>query len=744
MVNFLFGFVALSCVSCYSGMDSPVMYDLDVNTIDIKQKPIENWYVCGAFGPTNEVVGVETFCGDMSELEKLENPDTMNVYWYNGHYRPKYNLLDLREVFNIKKSANTESLDGKITFLACDIQSNKDADLFLKVKKSMKCYQFVNGELLHRREIKGLNFYPIHLNKGYNRYVIKAVAKTDDYSIESTVLDSKSVASVYVNAQSNNIILPEILPEDNTINFTNDHHRVFGTPIRIQLYDAKGKKVYDSVIDNDTLMMKIPTMEINKSYLCAMTINGQSVRQPVVYGTFDDVYKRLVERRRAMSDAMPRVNEIDQVLYRLKFLLNHESRTHDWWWQFKIAPLAYQLEVMFSNSEGEHGKDKGEFNIQYVTYTSELDNGLQRYLLAIPNHLKKGKKYPLVVVVRPHVENHHHFFTSPQFSHQWAINIMQSLANSHEFIVMMPEARMYSNENLTPFIEAEMRLAIEDVKKHYRVDEDKVYLHGICSGGYRALRMATENPNMFAAVGLYTPLYHEREKSDYSKRHSLETMLPNISGTPVMLFADPFDEHTPSIVYEDFINDCKKYNIPLTFSQKINTELLYNAVVVGEEAFDFFDGKSKRNRSIVNCEKDEEKVVLDFYSKPYVYVYNASDASYYYRNLVAMMKNDYKEYMFTDLPLVADSDVDDEMMKLKNLFLIGDRFCNDKLKYVAEKVKEGSPNLFEDGINSLSIHANPLSERKSVVIYRTFASDDSYFKYPWIDGTKASFKSTEQ
>ena len=740
----LLGTSLLALTSCFNSMESPVMYNLDVNTIDYKQKPIEDWYVCGAFNPKNEIIGIESFEGDISELEEIENPDSLNPYWYNGHYKPMYNMLDLKEIFNIKPGPKAKSFEDKITFLACDIQSNKESDLFMKVKKSMKCYQYMNGEMLHRREIQGLNFYPIHLNKGYNRYLIKAIAKTNDYSFESTILDGKSVASIYTNGQSNNIVLPEISPETNIISFTNNHYRVFNTPVKIQIHDVRGKKVHEVTVDKDTITVQIPSLEKDMSYMCTMMINGQSVRQPIVYGSFDQTYEKLIAKRKSVPDSMTRTKEIDQILYRLGFLLNHESRENDWWWQFKIAPLTYQLEVLFANPNGEHGKDKGEFNIQFVTYTSELDDGIQRYLLATPNKMEKGKKYPLVVVIRPHVENHHHFFTSPQFSHQWAINIIQSLANSHDFIVMMPEARMHHNENITPFIETEMKLAIEDVKKHYNIDEDRIYLHGICSGGYRALRMATENPNMFAAIGLYAQMYHEKFNSEYSKKHSLESMLPNLAGMPIMLFADPFDKHTPYQVYGDLINDCHKYNIPLTFSQKINTELLYNAVVVGEEAFDFFDGKNRRGRCTINYDKGNEKVVADLYSKPFVYVYNASNKSYYYRNLTTMLKMDYKEYLFTDLPLVADVDVDENMMKTKNLFLIGDTFDNDLLTDAIKKIEADSPDLFEFGINSLSIHDNPLSNDKSIVIYCSYASDDSYFKYPWIDGTKASFKSDEQ
>jgi predicted esterase len=401
------------------------------------------------------------------------------------------------------------------------------------------------------------------------------------------------------------------------------------------------------------------------------------------------------------------------------------------------------LEIIFANLDGEHGKDKGEFNIQFITYTSKLDGGIQRYLLATPNEMKKGKKYPLVVIVRPHVDHHYHFFTSPQFTHQWAINIIQSLANSHGFIVMLPEARMYHNEDLTPFAEAEMKLAIEDVKKHYKIDEERMYLHGICSGGYRALRMATENPGMFAALGLYTPIYHEKLLSSRAKAHSIENLLPNLAGTPIMIHADPFDKHTPYKVYADLISDCKKYGIPLTYSVKRNTELLYNAVVAGSEAFDFFDGKVKSGVKASAVLPDTNLVVADLYSKPFVYVYNSHDHSAYYKNMVHTIQGDYKEYMNTDLPLITEDEVDEKMLKSKNVFLIGHVFENPLLVELVDSVKREESDLIDEKRSSISIHRNTLTQKLFVI--SSFTSQDaSYFKYPWIDGMERVLKSDSQ
>lgn len=732
-----------SCYN-YNSVESSFVPSYEVKKVASKQQPIEDWYICGAFSLHEDSLMRDSLTRDIDAFIGRQNPDSLNPYWYNGIYKPLYNLLDLREVYNIQPEDSKHLLHEKITYLACDIQSEKEQNVYLEVKKSMKCYQQLNGDTLHRREIQGLNFYPIHLHKGYNRYFVKTIARTEDYSFESAVLDSNTVAQMYVNGQSNNIVFPLVDAQEKMVKLTNAHQNLFDVPVRLNFYDKKGVKVYEVELQTDSESYHIPTLKEDCSYMCSMSILGQTVRQPIVCGDFDNIYDRFSLLRSNLQDNHPRAKEIDQILYRLRFLLHHESRKDDWWWQFKIAPLTYQLEVIFANLNGECGKDKGEFNIQFITYTSELDGGIQRYMLATPNNMEKGKKYPLVVVVRPHVEKLYHFFTSPQFAHQWAINIVQSLANSHNFIVMLPEARMYQNEDLTPFAEAEMKLAIEDVKKHYSIDENKIYLHGICTGGYRALRMATENPNMFAALGLYTPTYHEKLLSDRAKRHSLETLLPRLAGVPIMIFADPFDKHTPYKVYADLITDCQKYSIPVTYSFKRNTELLYNTVVVGTEAFDFFDGKSRRGGTSPYVQPDSDLVIADLYSSPFVYVYNAHDNRAFYKNLVKMMKDDYAEYMNTTLPLVAEENIDETMLKSKNLFLIGDTFINPHLSSLVDSVKQKNTNIHTMNQNTISIHQNALFPQQSFVIYSVTPQDPYLFKYPWIDGVEKVMKSSDR
>ena len=570
--------------------DGNAVYKISTSESDALCIPLIEWNVCGAFTLEEDSLLKDSFLEDPHHFTDLQATDTTHIYKYYGYYHPLCNQLDLKEVFDVQPDDTTHILQDKITYLHCEIISDADVLAYVEVKTSMECVQFLNADTLRRRDIQGLNIYPFHLKKGHNDYIVKTKCTGNDYSFESTIYDSISVAKLYADGQSCNIIYPEIDSLSHIVMLTNAHQNVVDLPVTLQFYDVYGDSLCNRiVVQPDSFTYFVDGMENNKSYICEMTIGDHAVRQPVLCGKDDNAYARFVEMRKQLPDNHPRVAEIDQVLYRLNFLLNHPTRYDgDWWWQFKISPLTYQLEHTFAHLDGTYGEDDSEANIQFITYQSEIDDSLQRYILARPNKIDRSKQLPLVVVIRPNIENLHHFFACPQLARQWAVNQMQSLSNKYGFLIMMPEIRTYQNEDLLPIAEEELKLAIKDVSKHYPVDTSRLFLHANCSGGYRALRMATDYPNMFKAIGLYAPVYHRDFLDQWSNDHRPELHIKELKHIHMFIHGDPIDSHSPYGFYKDLVGDCNRLNIPLTFSLKRNSGQYYNVVLVGEEALDFF------------------------------------------------------------------------------------------------------------------------------------------------------------
>ncbi len=587
--NVLLG-VFIICYSSCSKTERYVTYDLSNNDKNFVSKSLYDWNVYGTFSLAEDSLIADSIIVNPCNYFDKHKSDSLRPYSYTGLYHPKFNQLDLREVYGIAPNDTLDFMNGRITYLYCRILSDADKQMFVEVNSSMRLLQVLNGDTLYRCDIQGPNIYPINLKKGYNDYVVKTMITGGDYAFEAILHDSISITRLYADCQTCNIIYPQIDTTSHVVMLSNAHQNVLDIPITLRFDDIYGNRICDDVVlKPGTFTYYIPGMQNQHSYMCSMTIGEHTVRQPVLCGRDDYAYARFVSMRASIPDSHPRANEIDQLLFRLNFLLKHPTRYDgDWWWQFKISPITYQLEHAFSHLNDTYGDDDSEASIQFVTYVSEQDDSLQRYLLARPNRIYNDKPLPLVVVIRPNIEKKYHFFVCPQLARQWALNQMQALSDRYGFLVMMPEIRTYLNEDLTPFAEQELKLAIKDVQNHYPVDTSRIFLHANCSAGYRALQMATDNPDMFRAIALYAPVYHKNYCDESSKERMPEFSIYKLKDVPLMVHGDPIDKHSPYALYKDLIKDCRKYEIPLSFSMKRNSEKFYNIVLVGEDALKFF------------------------------------------------------------------------------------------------------------------------------------------------------------
>ena len=546
-----------------------------------------NWEICGPIN-VRDSIHVKNLKVDEFVDSSVNNVDSTSVC-FNGIYHPRYNQLDLNEVFSISNPEEDTTLMGKTFYLHSTLSSEKERDLFIEMKSGMNCDLFLNGDSLHRVDIQGLNIYPLHLKSGDNCLLSKAISCCPDNSFEATIYDSLTIAQIYAEGQSNNIMYAIIKPETHRIMLTNAHQNVLKQNVVVAINDINGKEVSKFTLTKDSFTYVIPNLPLYTSYMCSMNMAGTIVRQPILYGNEDKALDRFKKLRVSIPDNHPRADEVDGLLYRLEFLLNHPSRKDgDWWWQFKIPALTYSLEYIFAHLNETTKANNLQNNIQFITYRSELDDSLQHYIMVQPNELPEADSLPLVVVIRPNIINYHPFFSCPQLARQWAVNQMQMMSNHYGFLIMMPEMRTYQKEDISEKAEKELCLAIANAKKRWPIDSKNIYLHGNCTGGYRALRIATDMPKMFAGIALYAPVYHCPYYSVESTKSTPETNIMKINKIPILVHGDPLDVHSPINQYIDFIKDCEDTKSSLSLSIKRNSGKYYNTALVGAEALEFF------------------------------------------------------------------------------------------------------------------------------------------------------------
>lgn len=734
--------------SCSNGSgDGDSVYEINAETSFVY---IDNWYVLGTFTQKHDSLLNKNFYTNPENNELTANPDTTVNAWHNGLYHPKYRQLDLKEVFGINVNDTKKQLDTLVTYLSCSVNADSERNMFLLVNSKMQHWQYINGDSLVHKQLREMELYPIHLKKGRNTLSVRLTGGNNHYWYEAMLYDSTAIAQQYAARHTGDIIRPII--DNDSIVLTEAHWNITNKPVRLQFYDVYEHKVAEAEVPVGAMSCAVTGLEKNRAYLCKTVIGDNTIQQTVMTWRPEDAEQAYTALRDTMfeqskpvffqaGERNPRADEVDNLLYRLWKLNTITGKMReDYWFDFKFPAVVYQLEHIFAHLDFTYGNSHGENSLHMQTYRSALDGGTQRYVLITPSEIIPDKKYPLVLVVRPDNEKRYHLFFCPQIAHQYIVNNMLALANEYATFIIMPEARMLQGEDLTPFAEAEMKLALDDVQEHYNVDADRIYVHANCSGGYRALRLAEQNPDLFAGMALYAPVYHrgEDELSIYTAC-APNTMIRNLRNIPILIFGDPADTHSPTKYYADLVKDCEDNDVPFTLTLQRNTgqgQYGYHRTVVGRDALEFFRDKTRRKgKGMRYSFPPRDTTVADFYSKPFIYVYNSADTSAVYRQLVDSIRNEYNTYLYAQLPIIPDTRVTKTMLRDKNVFLIGEHFTNRHVREYARQVVARKPQCRKSEM-MLTQMTSPFSKEHLTLLYTS--GKGSRFvhsiNYPWIHG----------
>jgi pimeloyl-ACP methyl ester carboxylesterase len=155
---------------------------------------------------------------------------------------------------------------------------------------------------------------------------------------------------------------------------------------------------------------------------------------------------------------------------------------------------------------------------QVLTFFSEVDDSDQPYAIYLPKSFDPAKTYPLVVSLHGAWSNHR-----LNLKRVFGLGNRDGESDAEatrywptippvEFIVAAPYARGTMGYGL--FAESDVWAMLADVKRRFRIDEDRVYLTGLSMGGGGTLSLALARPDVFAAIAPVCPavLGNERNK----------------------------------------------------------------------------------------------------------------------------------------------------------------------------------------------------------------------------------------
>jgi predicted esterase len=134
-----------------------------------------------------------------------------------------------------------------------------------------------------------------------------------------------------------------------------------------------------------------------------------------------------------------------------------------------------------------------------LTYTSPIDNTPQPYRLYIPK--SHPTPAPLVIAMHGTGGNENTLFDDPAYQH---ITLRQA-AEKHGVIVVSPHGR-----GITEYRgigEHDVLSVLEEVRKRYPIDPERIYLTGHSMGGTGAAYLAMRHPDVFAAAAPLAAAY---------------------------------------------------------------------------------------------------------------------------------------------------------------------------------------------------------------------------------------------
>ncbi|MEO6285000.1 MAG: alpha/beta hydrolase-fold protein [Dyadobacter sp.] len=146
---------------------------------------------------------------------------------------------------------------------------------------------------------------------------------------------------------------------------------------------------------------------------------------------------------------------------------------------------------------------------QVLTFYSDADDTEQPYGLYLPKNFDENKKYPLVIMLHGAGSNHRlalkRVFGKSNAEGETDVEASRYFQqwDDVDFIVASPYARGTAGYQGIP--EEDVYGVLDDVKKRFKIDENKTYLTGLSMGGGGTLWIGLTRPDIWAAIAPVCP-----------------------------------------------------------------------------------------------------------------------------------------------------------------------------------------------------------------------------------------------
>ncbi|MBN1396526.1 MAG: prolyl oligopeptidase family serine peptidase [Bacteroidetes bacterium] len=493
----------------------------------------------------------------------------------------------------------------------CEIYSPKEQDVLFVAGMDDGMIAWLNNKvIISKAKMGGILEYQYmvvaHLNKGKNLFYAKVYNIHYDWGMFINIYSLTAAKDILSKNNSLKILDNWIYHTGDSLNF---NIALFASP------SQKCKLIISDHLKNIVLIknekekriLNINMFQFKKGVysakICTDTINYE---QSFYYGNdADSLLPGYISKSRQYKDEKTKIN-LNALIIRYKHLIDPENKKlEDPTWQSKLVFVIQELEDVFNDLEHRKDAFKHKIGKHLRGFLSEIDNQEQFYKIYIPHKYGNGSKPLPVVVFVP-------FETAPtrpflKSFHVANLNIEQEQIQASEkygcILLWINSRGGYSLEN--PIETTDYFEVLKAVREDYNIDENRIYLTGMCSGGLSSLTLGMRYPSLFAAIGIFSPITHlnkvaksflpiQNETADvWFEQNTPLRFTGNYLNLPIYILHGNKSE-VPEKQSLEFVDNCRKNNVnpyfKITYDDK-NPEITSTDYTV----FDFFKEKQRNS-----------------------------------------------------------------------------------------------------------------------------------------------------
>ncbi|MEW6211812.1 MAG: prolyl oligopeptidase family serine peptidase [Acidobacteriota bacterium] len=208
-------------------------------------------------------------------------------------------------------------------------------------------------------------------------------------------------------------------------------------------------------------------------------------------------------------------------------------------------------------------------------YLSKVDDTYQPYRIYVPTYYDGSKPFPLIIALHGMGGDENSYFD------QYLQGAFKVEAEKRGYIVACPKGRQPASMYLGA-AERDVVDVIEDVRRGYRIDADRIYMTGHSMGGYGTWSVAMNHPQIFAALA---PVAGGGNPAGMSR----------IAHIPQMVVHGDDDKTVPVERSRVMVEAAKKLGVEMKYMEIAGGDHVSVAARTFKEVYDFFDTHRRKS-----------------------------------------------------------------------------------------------------------------------------------------------------